>query len=232
VATEYGTFHESGALAEYQMETGNTVDQVGFVEYQDWLGASPDGLVGVLGLVEIKCPFGQRDKNPPQFKSIDDQPHYYAQMQWEMLCTGWPAIWFYQWAPHDAKLELVERDQSWLDENLPILRQFYAFYLSELDNPEHLEPKRIEVNTEETRLLFDELDQLKEAIDNATERKKEVEASLVKAAGERDAICWGRKITKVDKEGAISYAKAVKELCPDADLEKWRGKPSSYWKIT
>ena len=29
IATEYGNFHEAGALAEYQMETGNAVEKVG-----------------------------------------------------------------------------------------------------------------------------------------------------------------------------------------------------------
>ena len=31
---------------------------------------------------------------------------------------------------------------------------------------------------------------------------------------------------------AISYAKAIAELAPGADLEKWRGKPSSSWRLT
>ena len=43
VATEYGTINEPNALADYELETGNTVVEVGFIQFNDWLGASPDG---------------------------------------------------------------------------------------------------------------------------------------------------------------------------------------------
>ena len=54
VATQWGTANEDGARAEYEMITGNTVEKCGFYEHDDWLGASPDGLIGEFGLVEIK----------------------------------------------------------------------------------------------------------------------------------------------------------------------------------
>lgn len=46
-----------------------------------------------------------------------------------------------------------------------------------------------------------------------------------------NALLCGRKLTFIQKDGAISYAKAIKELAPDADLEKWRGKTVQYWKL-
>ena len=230
VATEWGVANESTAIGDFEIETGLDVKEVGFFAYEDWAGASPDGLCSDGNGLEVKCPFGKRKGG--ELKSIEEQPHYYDQMQFEMLCTGWPAIHLYQWTPHTSSHITIDADQEWRDKNMPILRQFYALYLSELKNPEHLEPLRVEINTAETRRLIDELDQLKEAIDNAIDRKKEVEAELIKMAGERNALIWGVKITKVSKEGSISYAKAIKELAPDADLEKWRGVPSEYWRIT
>jgi hypothetical protein len=35
-----------------------------------------------------------------------------------------------------------------------------------------------------------------------------------------------------DLDIKIAYAKALKELCPDADLTKWTGKPSSHWRLS
>ena len=55
---------------------------------------------------------------------------------------------------------------------------------------------------------------------------------LIAIGGGGDALIWGRKLTKVQKEGSVSYAKAIKALCPDADLEPYRGKPSSFWKLS
>ncbi len=51
-----GTELEPYAREKYQMETFNDVEQVGFIEYNEWFGYSPDGLVGDAGLIEIKCP--------------------------------------------------------------------------------------------------------------------------------------------------------------------------------
>lgn len=55
-AMQWGIDNEEFARNTYEMETGNTVQQVGFVELDEFIGCSPDGLVGGDGLVEIKCP--------------------------------------------------------------------------------------------------------------------------------------------------------------------------------
>ncbi|MNY55396.1 hypothetical protein D3C86_1913700 [compost metagenome] len=49
---------------------------------------------------------------------------------------------------------------------------------------------------------------------------------------ERDVKICGRNLTRVTRSGSVSYAKAIKELAPDADLSKWTGKPTSYWKLS
>jgi len=100
-----------------------------------WLGATPDGLIGVDGLVEIKCPFGIRNDNPPQFKTAAEQPHYYAQMQVEMRCAGRELVHFYQWAPGGDSLETVRISEEWWDENFPKLQALYHRFLEEIDNP-------------------------------------------------------------------------------------------------
>jgi len=47
---------EPFARERYELETFNSVNQVGFIEYSEWFGYSPDGLVDENGLIEIKCP--------------------------------------------------------------------------------------------------------------------------------------------------------------------------------
>jgi hypothetical protein len=34
------------------------------------------------------------------------------------------------------------------------------------------------------------------------------------------------------KKGAVSYAKAVKELLPNADLTPYTGEASEYWRLS
>lgn len=234
VATEYGNFHEAGALVEYMMETGNEVDAVGFITKEDWAGCSPDGLIGFVGGLEIKCPFGKRKMTADdQFKTLDEQLHYRDQVQFSMwVCER--AWWdFYQWSPTKTDLHKESPCSKWRAKNLPKLRQFYAEYLHEREHnaAPYLEPKRVVIDTLEAARMVAEYDELQDAIDNATERKKDLLAAMVKAAGERNAVFAGRNLTLTERQGAVSYAKAIKELAPDADLEKWRGKPSKFWGL-
>lgn len=47
---------EELAVMNYEMWTGKKVERVGFVEMDEYVGCSPDGLVGEDGGLEIKCP--------------------------------------------------------------------------------------------------------------------------------------------------------------------------------
>jgi putative phage-type endonuclease len=233
VATEYGSFHEAGALTDFEMQTGYKVLPAKFFKYDDWLGATPDGLVGDDATVEVKCPYSLRDQPEPMFKSATDQPHYYAQMQIEMLCSGRSKCYFWQWAPNGWMLQLVYIDGEWLSDALLELRDFYDRYLIERESPaEHLAPMRRVIESASAHKLLEEYDDLTEVIERATQRKKECLEELVSMAKEQDAEINGRKLTKVERAGSIAYAKALKELCPDADLTKWTGKPSSHWRLS
>lgn len=87
-AMQYGNDTEPQARAFYELETGNSVIQCGFVKHAniDDAGASPDGLVGSLGLVEIKCPQPAKHIKNLMGGAIDKA--YRMQMQWQMECTG------------------------------------------------------------------------------------------------------------------------------------------------
>lgn len=51
---ERGKDLEAEARNAYELETGNIVKQVGFCKLNDYVGCSPDGLIGVDGGIEIK----------------------------------------------------------------------------------------------------------------------------------------------------------------------------------
>lgn len=233
IATRHGTAHEDGAVVDFQMETGIGVEQVGFLPYEDWLGASPDGLTDDGGVLEVKVPFSLRKSEDPNFKTLAEQPHYYAQMQIEILCASASHGWFWQWSAYGTKLERVEIDQAWRDENLPRLKQLHAELMDAIRTPdEYLAPRRKVIDTLEASKLLREYDEMAEAEERAAARRKAIIDELVQMAGNGDAEVCGRKLTRVDRAGAISYAKALAELAPGADLEKWRGKPSSSWRLS
>ncbi len=53
---EHGIHFESDACEVYSYITNNKLDHVGFILKNEYVGCSPDGLIGNLGLLEIKCP--------------------------------------------------------------------------------------------------------------------------------------------------------------------------------
>ena len=233
IATEYGVNNEAGALIEFEMETGLDVRAVGFVTREDWAWGTPSGFIGLDEGLEIKCPFGLRDDAAPKFKTLDDQPHYLAQVQFSLWVTGRVGWNFYQWTAKATSREYAVVSHEWQAENLPILRQFHAEYLHEVEHnaAPHLAPKRTDVDTPEAWRIMGEFDQIQEAIDRATERKEELIADMVRITGDKNAVFAGRNLTRVDRVGSIYYAKAIKDLLPKADLEPYRGNASFSWQV-
>jgi putative phage-type endonuclease len=232
IATEYGTFHEEGARIELAMELGQEVQKAGFVvsEEHPWLGASPDGFVNDQFVVEIKCPYSLRT-GEGEHKTCLEQPQYYAQVQVQLIVTGRPAAIFYQWAPHKTKIEIIVRDREWENENLWKLRQFWLDAMEERDNPAHLEPLRVEIETPEADALMQKYHEVCRQLNKLEVEKKEIIEQVAKMAGERDAVVCGYKLTKVVREGPVNYSKIVKDNLPQIDVEPYRGKGSEYWRL-
>jgi len=235
IATQWGVMHEDEAREAFGYDQQVEVLPASFVVHPawPWLGASPDGYVSDKWLLEIKCPFGLRDKLPPvPFKTVEQQPHYYAQMQIQMLVTDREACFFWQWTKLGSQLDMVEFSAPWVRENLPKLEVFYQDFLVECEEPDfYLEEKRATVDTPRALQMVAEYNDLQDAIARAEERKKELLESIVEMCGGENAVFGGKKLTKVERAGSISYSAAVKHLAPNANLEPWRGKPTSYWTL-
>ena len=87
-AMQHGTETEPLARAAYEALKDVLVDEVGFVPHPTikMAGASPDGLVGDDGLLEIKCPNTATHIDTLLNQSVPTK--YFTQMQFQMACTG------------------------------------------------------------------------------------------------------------------------------------------------
>lgn len=87
-AMQHGTDIEPAARAMYMLETGADVTETGFIPHPTiaMSGASPDGLAGEDGLIEIKCP--NTATHLEFLQSRKPKHEYLLQMQWQMACTG------------------------------------------------------------------------------------------------------------------------------------------------
>ncbi len=119
-AMQWGIDQEPFARAAYEAAKGLLVDEVGFVQHPTiaMAGASPDGLVGDDGMVEIKCP----DSKTALECWLSEDPvesKYFAQMQWQMRCAdrAWcDYVVFDPRMPIKAQLFIhrVNRNDTWI----------------------------------------------------------------------------------------------------------------------
>lgn len=113
---DYGTEYEPEARKAYAKYIGQEVKQVGFVLHPrlSYLGASPDGLVGEDGGVEIKVPAYLTNHIDNLLDEVIPE-EYIPQMQCNMLCTGrsWWDFVSYSPAPEgdEERCAVLEEDR-------------------------------------------------------------------------------------------------------------------------
>lgn len=106
-----GTELEPIARQTYELGTFNKVKEIGFIEMDEWVGGSPDGLIGENGILEIKCPKWNTligyilDDNIPK--------DYMSQMQGNLYISGREWCDFYVYHPKFSPLlKRVMRDEK------------------------------------------------------------------------------------------------------------------------
>ena len=117
------------------------VEKASFFPYEDYAGASPDGLVGESDILEIKCPRPKKFFNlvANGIKAIDKD--YVDQMQIQMLCTNSVGCYFVNYIIYNGKPMMhviyVERNEDRIDliksrlKEAVELRDFYARGIAE-----------------------------------------------------------------------------------------------------
>lgn len=120
-AMQWGTEQEPMARSAYEIQRGEMIEQVGLILHPSitMAGASPDGLIGDKGLIEIKCPntathidYATSGKAPTKYE---------LQMLWQMECTGREWCDFVSYDPRmpfDMQLFIVRfhRDEKRISE--------------------------------------------------------------------------------------------------------------------
>lgn len=128
-AMAWGTDTEPMARDAYSEKAVCVVEEVAFVDHPsiDMAGASPDGMVGADGLVEIKCPNSATHIATLRGDTIDRK--YVLQMQWQMACTQRAWCDFVSFDPRlplpmQLHIRRVERDEALIEEIEAEVRKF------------------------------------------------------------------------------------------------------------
>ena len=133
-AMEWGVENETYARAAYEAKTGNMVDQVGAIDHPSipMSAASPDGLVGDDGCLEIKCP--NTATHIDTVLGEEPAKKYYDQMQWQMRCADRSWCDFVSFDPRmPEELQLFVKRVFRDDGYIAMLEEEVVWFLGELN---------------------------------------------------------------------------------------------------
>lgn len=126
-----GNLQEPWAREAYEVETGNLVERIGFAKHDEieWLGCSPDGLVGKDGGIEAKCVIPT-----VQLETVMGGKYpsaHVAQVQGNLWITGrtwWDFVSFSPDMPERLRLYVyrVQRDEAYIKALELEIRRFLA----------------------------------------------------------------------------------------------------------
>ena len=122
-AIRWGHTYEPMACYAYEELTSEVVIHTDFITLGDWIGYSPDGLVGIDGLLEIKCPMNVERWNEHTEKGCPKD--YMAQIQFGLWVTGREWCDFVSFNPFEetedkietlSYIDRIERNEKYIKE--------------------------------------------------------------------------------------------------------------------
>lgn len=143
-ATNYGKINEHKAKEKIEEKCNLKIAECGiFIDHEhQYLGATPDGLVGDRGILEIKCPYSARDltpeegintkkisiwkKNKDGVYEINKIHKWYYQVQGQLHISKRDYCILGVWTPKGLKTEIITKDDEfWEKEMFHKLKSFY-----------------------------------------------------------------------------------------------------------
>lgn len=137
-AMQRGTDMEPIARRRYENEYFTSVLEVGYISEGEYLGVSPDGVIGDDGGLEIKCPGAEEFLR--YFDTREIKKEYYVQVQWNLYISRrawWDFAYYHpEFDPVDLIVERITPDAdmfaTW-DEKVPVYVAEVARVLNKLE---------------------------------------------------------------------------------------------------
>lgn len=146
-AIQHGKINEPEAIRKYEQKTNSNVTPCGiFVDKEyGFLAASPDGLVGTNGIIEVKCPYSlvkngisidfaaksiktfylKFNENANKI-NLKETHNYYFQIQGQLHITQKLFCDFIVWTPSDIFVERIFKNNDfWTNKMETFLVKFY-----------------------------------------------------------------------------------------------------------
>ena len=139
LSVNWGVMNEAEGVKAFKKAYGvEVLDCELFLSKSGILGASPDGLVEPSALIEIKCPYSQRNstiaeavKAPAFCRCVEGQGYalkqthaYWHQVQGQLHITCRDVCYCVVWTTKEAIIISISKDPAWT-QHLDVLEEFY-----------------------------------------------------------------------------------------------------------
>jgi hypothetical protein len=140
-ATTHGIEKEAEAIAYYMQQTGNKVQEVGFIECIKGLyGGTPDGLVNEDGIIQVKCPYNyEKHIHYGLVDSVEFFKAKYREYYWQ------------------CQSDMLVAEKQYCD---------FVSYCSDMPDGLKMFTLRIPINMEDINLLLDKIEQAGKYMNN------------------------------------------------------------------
>ncbi|XP_068732573.1 uncharacterized protein [Montipora capricornis] len=140
-AVQWGVNNEEEAIKAFTLKTGLAVKETGIWFHSPGiLGASPDGIIDEETVLEVKCPYTERNLTIAEAVesatfclekcesghgyALTKDHAYFHQVQGEVYFSRRKFCYFVVSTAKDIAIVKKERDETWVA-NIPVLAQFY-----------------------------------------------------------------------------------------------------------
>jgi len=222
-----GRIFEEIALKRVEEITGKnfSAKMVRHPEY-DFIGGTLDGISDDGTVLEIKT---SGKATFEELKAGGPIPHHhYLQLQHYMMCAGASYGLYANYRSETDEIEIrsVPKDLHIWSEIVKAAEQFWGCVKTKTEPDEHL-------MTDTARNLVSDWASLKDKLSLLESQFEIVDSALkdeLKFNSIRDIEWKGFKAITVERVGNVDYKKI--EALKGIDLDKYRGKPSTYYKLS
>lgn len=187
--------------------------------------ASLDGWNGSVSL-EIKCPSPEKHQHFVKTKEVP--PHYWAQIQHQLMVTGSSYAYYLSFDGEDGDITSVERDESFI-QNLRSQELAFLASLSDFRPPEPCDRDEVSIDDPRAVELSRRFVQVQGQIEMLQDELEQLRKELIASCTHNSNRIGPLRLRRVLRKGNIDYA-SIQEL-QGMDLEPYRKSPIESWRI-
>jgi len=226
-AARRGRALEYAARIAYERHTGIQMEPLCLVhDGLQWMRASLDGLSfdGAI-VLEIKCPWGNRDQAALREGRVP--AHYYAQVQHQLEVSGAEELHYWSFDGKAGTLVTVRHDREYVAK---LLETETAFWLRVLEQRWPDEGDELNLsNDPQWRTAASRYRTARLKLNRATLEERYAREELEKLATARRTYGCGAEVLRGLRRGAVEYS-GIPEL-RGVDLESYRKQPVEVVRI-